>query len=370
MIQRFLLLVLISAVSLTTFASDNSPTFKDDVKNYFNDHFDFAGYVGYRYIYSLDDRATPTPVASGPELGLLFNWNINDNFTAFTQLRFDEIYPSETIAYAHLEYSDTFFNNKFPLIITAGKLRHRFGLYNAGRLNPRTRQGVVMPQGVYWDQLRFVLTSGYGFSVASHWNNKLHFKYTLYAPVIVDELEEALIWTSGHHTTIESKLGIHLFNLDYISDTWRATGTLSFLNFGEGKFRQTTTYNLGLEKQWNDFTFSVEGAYVSKEDSSGTAFSTTIAYDINELWSVHANYNQYNAYFETQPPVVAFLGSDHFNSAHDTSVGVTFHKDNWEIRTDIHAVQGSVWVDFRKALDPVYADTWYYGAASIVYHFE
>ena len=53
----------------------------------------------------------------------------------------------------------------------------------------------------------------------------------------------------------------------------------------------------------------------------------------------------------------------------DVSVGLTVHKNNWELKTEVHAATGSVWVDFDKSTNPEFEHWWTYGAVSLVYHF-
>lgn len=352
MIPNLLLLLLISLVAAPTSA---------DQHTYYQSHFDISGYVGYQYVYGSPD---PAPIKSSPEIGLLIHYEIADDWTAFTQFRLEPDHMEQSVAYAFIEYDGTLFDT-VPLQITTGKLRHQYGLYNKDRLNPRTRPGNVAPQAIYWDQLRFALTSGWGVSVGSSWGD-WQIKYAISAPIIVNKKDESLIWFSGAPMQVETKFGGHQqINLDYIADDWRIVTTVTLQDWGHGDYGKNTIISLGGEKRLRDVTLSLEGMLVLKEINKSYGISATIQYDIHDYVTLHTNYNRYEVIFNDKP--THYL--KHATNSHDISVGISLHKDEWEMRTEFHAAKGSVWVDFREARNPEFADWWHYGAVSLVYHF-
>lgn len=333
-----------------------------DTRSYIDKHFDIAGYVGYKMVIGSVDT---DPIDSTPELGLLINYNITDNFSAFTQFRYDTEYFEESLAYAFLKYNQRI-TTDISTEISIGKLRHHYGLYNKDRTNPNTRPGVVSPQAIYWDKLKFALTSGWGVSLKFRWQH-LHVTYTIDKPVVVDPILEGLTWTGGRGGKLEPSFGGHqLVNIDYIQDDWRIVGAVAKHDWGIGRYGKSTIWSLGAERYIDDWTLSIEGLFIEQEDWTSHAYSATIEYDINDLISVHTNFNRYKVKFKDKQP---FFILDHAIRANDGSVGLTIHKNDWELKLDAHAVYGSVWIDITKASNSEYNDVWYYGAASLVYHF-
>lgn len=357
MIQKLLLLLSISMFVAPCSADHH------DTRNYFQKHFDVSGYLGYQHIYGSPD---PAPLESSPEVGLLINYDIAQHWTAFTQFRLETDHVEQSVAYAFIEYENTIVDT-IPIQLTAGKLRHHYGLYNKDRLNPRTRPGNVAPQALYWDQLRFALTSGWGISIGTGWNN-WKVKYTISTPIVVDEKDEAIMWFSGRHTNVETYFGSHqLLNIDYIEADWRIAIAATLQDWGYGAVGKNRIVSIGGEKRFGDLTLSLEGMVVMKYTNNSYGLSATAQYDVSERITVHTNYNRYKAIFKDSSDANKRL--EYATNSHDISVGVSIHQNEWEVRTEIHTAKGSVWVDFNEARNPEFADWWHYGAVSVVYHF-
>lgn len=353
--------LLLISVLINIFAAPVALATEHD-RSYINDHFDFGGYIGYQYVWG---EPNPDPITSTPEIGFLSNYTINDNWSIFTQLRLEPDHIEQSFAYAFIKYDDMLFDT-VPISIRGGKLRHQYGLYNKDRLNPTTRPGNIAPQSMYWDQLRFALTSGWGVSIGSHWGN-LHFKYTIDMPVVVEEREEAYIWFSGRRVTLQQKFGGHQqINFDYYGDDWRISQSTTFQDWGYGASGKNIIVSLGGEKRLGDWTLSLEGMGLFKHFNYSYALSATVQYDATEWLSFHTNYHQYRVILK-EP-----RSSDRFEwttRADDISIGTTVHVDNWELRAEGHAATGSVWVDFNKSRNPNFENWWTYGAVSLTYHF-
>jgi len=357
MIRKLLLLLLISFVPFATHAHDH------DTRSYIDKHFDVSGYVGYQFVYGSPE---PEPVESSPEVGLLINYDISSEWMAFTQFRLDTEHMEQSVAYAFVEY-DSVIADVVPIELTAGKLRHHYGLYNKDRLNPRTRPGNVAPQAMYWDQLRYALTSGWGVAVGTSYEN-WSFKYTITTPIVVDKKEESVIWFSGRPIEVETKFGGHqLINIDYIRDDWRVVTAITLQDWGHGAAGKNYIVSLGGEKRFGDVTLSLEGMAVMKYLNTSYGISATAQYDVSDLISVHANYNRYEAIFKDD--AIAAMRTPHTIMSNDASVGITIHRDQWEVKTEYHVAKGSIWIDYKTASNPEFADLWHYGAVSVVYHF-
>lgn len=361
MIRKLLLLLLISVfvVPVAAHGWDN------------RNHFDISGYVGYQFVYG---SPAPTPIESGVEVGLLINYDIADHWTAFTQFRLETDYLDQSLAYAFIEYNDVLLES-IPFSIAVGKLRHRYGLYNKDRLNPRTRPGNIAPQAIYWDKLRYALTSGWGVSVGSNFGN-WDLGYTISIPTVVNEKAESEAWFSGEKNTIETRFGGHqMININYMADNWRIVSGIILQDWGHGDAGKSQILLLGGEKRFGDLTVSIEGMFVMKDIHNSYGLSVSAQYDVSELISTHINYNRYEALIDTGEALIDTSAGDitrtrqYTLQSHDISVGVTISLDEWEVKTEIHAAKGSVWVDYPEGTDPAFADWWHYGAVSVVYHF-
>ena len=79
MMIRILLILISISISFAAGADNH------DV-SYFDEHFDFNGYVGYQFVWG---SPRPNPIDSDPEVGFLVNYTINDEWLIFTQLRLE-----------------------------------------------------------------------------------------------------------------------------------------------------------------------------------------------------------------------------------------------------------------------------------------
>lgn len=162
------------------------------------------GYVGYKYVTS---STSNNAIPSEPELGLELSLDINDNWSAYTQFQYDEEIEN-ALTYSFLTYQNNFSTDDFMLRINAGKLRHDTALYNNTRINPRTRQGVIVPQSIYWDSLKHLLTSGNGINVNLKFDN-LEIGYTVDQPIVSNPKQEARVWTGPLLNQIDTYFGSH-----------------------------------------------------------------------------------------------------------------------------------------------------------------
>lgn len=350
MIRILLLLILINT---TAYADQH-------IRSYYEDHFDVAGYVGYQHVWGTLDT---DPIHSSPEVGLIINYHIDDNWSIFTQFKLEDDYIEQSLAYSFITYTKMVGN--VPITISGGKIRRQYGLYNKDRLNPRTRPGNVAPQAMYWDLLRFASTTGYGLSISAHIDN-LSIKYTVDKPIVVNEAEESLVWFDRRQTTMDPRFGgRHSINVDYHKGEWTLASTIIFSDWGHGAEGKNVAFTLGGERHWDHWTVSLEGMGIFEYHNHAAAISATVQYDFHENLTIHTNFNKYHTFYKEE----SSFQDKYFTTSNDFSVGLSLHADNWELRTEVHAAQGSAWIDTHSSTNPEYDDIWYYGATSLVYYF-
>lgn len=341
--------------------------------SYANSHkFDFGGYIGYKHIWSSINAA---PDESFPEIGMILNYDITPDFTAFTQLNLNKDMINDNIShgisYGFLSYSKSFGN--IPFSINIGKLRHDVGLSQIYSLNPSTRNGTTSPQSIYWNTLKSTLISGYGININFELSD-FKFGYTIDQHIIVDKKKESIVWSRTPYLKLDPYFGSHqLYTVQYIPMDKnyliktgytiirlnKNMGTIDFISMGlhyEGDKYELSAESILLKppgKRWSDVGDIKYG------------YSVTLGYYIYDDLEIHTNYNEYvSTGNESKNPNI----SKHVNTWKDLSIGFTKYLGDFEIKADIHKVKGA------RTLDPKYwqndnLDSWYYIGSSIVYHF-
>lgn len=344
---------------------------------------DVNGYVGYKYIGSTIKQDTLT---SDPELGLLLSLKINNYLSMFTQFQYaDEIENALVYSFATFDYA---FTDDFQVSINGGKLRHNTAMYNATRINPRTRQGVIPPQAIYWSSLRYMVSSGVGLNIKFKYQG-LEIGYTIDDPIVDDPKKEAVIWTGVLLNKINTSFGSHqMVNgiYDFSSIPLKLEVSWTILDFGEdvspiGKSfnpkNAKTKFNVefitaGAELKLQDWTLSSEYLifkpdFVNWSQSKNLSYGTsqTIRYEVNDNVSVYTNYNYYRSSGLGQKNVPSYL-----THTHDASVGVNYHRDDWMIGIEGHRVEGGRWLDpIDRQNNGTNLDEWYMIGVNAVYFF-
>lgn len=344
-------------------------SFTSDANSY---KIDFGGYIGYKHIWSSINAA---PDESFPEIGMILNYSITPNFTAFTQLNLnkdminDDI--SHGISYGFLSYTKSFGN--IPFMVNIGKLRHDVGLSQIYSLNPSTRNGTTSPQSIYWNTLKSTLISGYGINI----NFKLadfEFGYTIDQHIIIDKDKESLVWSGSPFMKMDPYFGSHqLYTFHYIPMDKKYSIKTSYTILKMNKNIESIDFiTIGLQYDDCKYLISAETMLLKPPNIDWTdtndikyGYSITLGYYIYDDLEIHTNYNIYDrSNIMTEHQNI----SKHTNTWKDFSIGFTKYFDNIEIKADIHKVYGG------RILDPKYwdstdIDSWYYIGSSIVYHF-
>jgi hypothetical protein len=345
---------------------------------------DVSGYVGYQFI----GTSQPDKIhQSALQAGLVSSLQINNNWSAFAQIYHSNNNIANDLAYAFLAY-DKLIRPDFNIGFKVGKLRHELGLYNYNRINPRTRQGIIVPQAIYWDSLRYFFTSGTGINLNAKIGN-LDLSYSIDKPVIDDRITDALSWFGGYMNTVSSNFGDHQsVMIKYSADsiplvskfTWGRANfgndTSRFVNrlFPEQthKNQSQNIVNFGMEYSPGKWTLSAEAMAVKLSiDSQRSSFfqkisygtSVTAKYELNDNVSVYANWNRFNSAHSANPLM---------KHTDDFSIGANYHIDNWQIALEGHRINGARWLDpannFQQ--DVSRYKEWYMIGTSITYFFN
>ena len=343
--------------------------------------FDLSGYAGYRYIYS-SVNAFPAPKHT-PELGLLLNWQIDKNFSIFTQFSYESVNPLDNaLVYGFLEYKKKL-NENWNFTFRGGLLRHQFGLFNDQRVNPRTRPGgIIESQSLYWTQLRRLLSSGYGISLETTYKD-FTINYTVSKPTILDQKAEMKIWniTPFKSSELESNFGgAHWLNLHYHphDKNWLIKSTYIYLNMG-GFNNNNHIFTAGYEYIGSNYDVSIEGMMVKTsqvkwediDKNFGWGLYVRGDYDVNDWLSIRAGYSMYRPGRKTIFEIQKILGLQYaITHQDDIGVGLTLYKGNWELKTDVHWVMGGNMLPIKDWNTDKDLSNWWYTGFSLVYYWD
>lgn len=353
-----------------------------------NQNIQYFGYLGYKYLTASNciHRTYNEHGYGTPDVGLNLIYNRN-NFQIFNQFRYGSDVGT-ALVYNFMQYT---FNFKHELDITlkGGKLRHDIGLYNASRINPTTRQGVIMPQSIYWDAFDEFMTSGTGVGITMRYK-EIELSYTIDDPTIVDQEKTSRVFWSGLLNRTNTTFGSHhiisaiysptnqplivkasWMHLDFGSDTSALMQKYFPKQANKNVFGETLAF--GAEYKWRDFILAGETLWFRSSDRSwdhiadiSRGISVTTTYQATEYVDIRLNYNEYNSVSARKlHPEAPWMGY-----YKDTSIGVNYHINNYMIQVEGHHINGS------RVLDPLdvannsddYRDWWMIGM-NVVYSF-
>lgn len=368
-----------------TLISNNTEAHQYNVSD--TENVQVSGYVGYTQLFSNSKISNTFTDTQKPELGLNIVYN-NKNFQIFNQFRYGTT-EGTALVYNFAQYT---FNlaDDLNLTIKGGKLRHDMGLYNTSKVNPKTRQGVFMPQGIYWDEFDEFTASGAGISAEIQFK-EFKLSYTIDDPTIIDAEKLARTYTLGLLSKTDTHFGSHqILSATYspyelpliIKTSW------ALLNLGNkttkfmethapaqvGKDLTSEMATLGAEYKAGDFILSAETIFVRSltQDwirdigiiSHGVSF--TAVYQINEHLDLRFNYNKYTS----------ALGATYYRATpwmanqEDFNAGINYHSGPWMFQIEGHSISGA------RVIDPIdsrnnyddYKD-WFIIGTNIVYSF-
>jgi hypothetical protein len=348
---------------------------------------DLSGYVGWKQIESFKSFSH---IKSEPEVGLITNVQLTDDITVFNQFQYGENVDS-ILVYNFIKYSPNLFND-IDISFYGGKLRIDYGLYNAHRVNPRTRPGVIEPNSIYWPVLKQALTSGTGVGVEVQYK-EFNFKYSITDPTVSNPEAEAQIWTGGLLETLDTTFGSQQFlAVEYTPDDMPLLLKWSWirLNFGnktsplaeflfpqeanKDNINQFTTF--GFMYTYDKFVLSSElllfkSSFSNWYDLNELSYghSTRLEYNINDYVSVYTNYNEYNSPLDEK--VIDTLNlNKNLGFYKDLSIGTNIHNVNWTFGIEAHYIQGARTVPANNITNPNDFEHWWMVGANLVYHFN
>ena len=265
------------------------------------DDFFVNGFVGYSHIWSSNNTDLQQ---SYPELGLLVDWDISENFHTFTQLNLNHNAVDHGIehalVYGFLDYSNTF--KSVPFRISVGKLRHQFGLHNDIIHNPLTRPGIIAPQAVTFNPVNATLTSGYGVNFKV-WLGDWELGYTIDKFITVDEEPESLFWTGFDFVPIDPKFGNHMiytFNWEPDEYDWYMRSSMTHIKLNDD-LPHVDIAAIGFGYDDDNWSASIETIILKPDDMEWFEDFTNLRYGVSatvgkmvtDQWHVYVNYNTY-----------------------------------------------------------------------------
>ena len=315
-----------------------------------------SGYLGYKQIFS---NVHFDIIESEPELGLILDLKLSNNLHFFNQFQYGRTI-NEILTYNFLSYNLNI-NNDFNIVFKVGKIRYNFGLYNSTRVNPRTRQGVFQPQAIYFDKLDHTLDSGLGIGIDTNYRN-FKFTYMIDKPNLINREEQIGL---GQQPTKD------FLNQNTSSFTGHQEVTLEYnynditrYKIGWDKLKvsyvDSNYYSLGVEHTLNDkFLVSAETIIKQPLNKNGIGYgmSTTGIYNFHPMFSLRANWNQYNS-----------PASKH---QIDYNLGINFHRNSYMANLEGHYIRGGSLVDHNElVLDSRSFDNYYVIGMNFAYFFN
>jgi len=339
--------------------------------------YSLSGFVGYNHVQStvhsnLDDNPY--------DFGLLFSSDLNENISASVHLKYTGgEHVEDILAFGFLSYHTDLF--KLPIELQVGKFRYDNGLHGGDLTNPRVRPGIIVPQSIYWDSLRY-MRDGYGFRMMTQYKN-FELSTSIGKSVSHNREQEIFAWLNvpanylsfNNELDMEGKFG-NVFNsfLKYTDDNNVVKLGYGFVDFNE--YIAAEYISFGYQFSFTDWTIEAETLLINPTTKhTNTSFfnfssdlnkgySLSLSYTVNDNVKIYSNYNTY----ERKGELVQF---DHnWNRYNDTSIGVMYNiTDSILFRTELHRSEGSsVLTDKYPQSDNNY-DNYYMGAFGITYFF-
>lgn len=336
--------------------------------------FNISGYVGWKQIIS---DVKYDQVKSEPELGLITSVKLTDRLSVFNQFKWGENFD-DILAYSNISYDLPIPVDYLTVTIKGGKLLHDTFLYNATRINPRTRFGVFQPQSVTWDSLGMATVSGIGIGTDIKYKN-FTLSYIVDDMTIINRNTEAQAWTNNPAArNLQSGFGTQVLVLSYEMPEyglfyrfWAQKENFTLNMYNQGYKTGGEHFGGGIEWTYDKFIASAEVmATKRKEVGWGNwkdvsfAPSVTVEYELNEHWVVRGNYNQYRTPHDIDAPEIARYYKD-------INFGVGWRYNNLMINAQVNYIQGGRLVAPNNVFDkPSDYDNYFVTGMNIVYFFD
>jgi len=337
--------------------------------------FDINGYAGWKQIVSNVEFDSVPPE---PELGLTTSIKLNDRWTIFTQLvygrKIDKIF-----AYNQLSYTPPTPIDDLVITIKGGRVLHNTFLYNATRIDPRTRQGVIQPQAMSWDTLNRATTSGDGIGADVKYKN-MSISFVADKMVIVDPTSQAQNWSNNPTMRdLRTNFDNRIITLDYEipeydirTKIWAEKNHFTIADPMHNNYKLGGEHlGAGIEWKPSPFVLSTEGFCTKIDRARWTHWNTlycgmsgTIEYDLTENWTIRGNYNQY---ITTADPTAINVAKN----SKDLNTGVNWHHKNWVAGIEAHYIRGGRLVNTESVYNnPKDYERFYVIGMNVVYFFD
>lgn len=341
---------------------------------------DIRGFLGYKTVWAFGTKEEDLgSISDYPEMGIVLQNNFTDDLNCYFFGRYSRRLI-EAAVYAQCEATLPNFADDLVIKIKGGHIMNDFGLYNTTRVNPRTRQGIYLPQAIYPATIKGELASGLGFGLTAHYKN-FDFSYSIEAKTVFYPESEAKAW-STRLNSIGSKFGdAHLATLQWTSDdsTLKLKLSAQQIDLGNDYANVPRRISAGLPNvvnriimpsiEWrhDKLMLSAEGMALKSTgiDKLAYAYSLMGTYDINDEWTARVNYNQFISPFKATG--IAAIREKH----QDFNVGLQWHKGNWVVGGQANWVQGARFVNYGSFLDdPNGYKSFFVISGNIAYFFD
>lgn len=264
--------------------------------------------------------------------------------------------------------------------VRIGRNKNAFGLFNETRDIAFTRPGIIMPQSIYFDQLRELLLSsdglGFYYRKAAAYGNWL--VDAQYGQLQAEEPTES-IFMGGSKTGgfSDSRAAVGRLLFEPRGGRWRLGFTGINANFpfspGPGDHPLYTEgdvgiwlailsaqYNLELwsftveaargETHWKELgplvpdRSTLEGIYLQVDHRLSTQWQLTLRYDYQALSPTTSSGENFNALYGLP---------GHIGYAKDLTAGLRYQPNSrWDLSTELHHINGTVWLSREENPNP------------------
>lgn len=320
---------------------------------------DVRGFIGYKTVWPIGAKKFNS-VTDYPEMGVVIQNNFTEEFDCYFFGRYGRTLEGAAV-YAQCGYVLPNVMENLDLKLKGGHLINDFGLYNSTRVNPRTRQGIYLPQAIYPATIRGELASGLGVGFDGKYKN-WNFQYAIESKTVLDAESEGKAWATSLNRTDRFFGDMQIATIQYTTDddNWRFKVSGIRVDLGNDFAGIPRSYSQHLPHlvnniimpsiEWHNekWMLSAEG-YALKSSitvpSNPTnnlvyAYSLLGTYEVNPEWTIRANWNQYLSPFKETGD--AAIREKH----HDLNLGLQWHKNNWLLGGQINWVQGGRFVPY------------------------
>lgn len=344
----------------------------------------YSGYLGYQQLTSTAQIENTYDLYS-PQIGINLIYNYK-NFQIFNQFKNDDSLQN-SIVYSFAQYTMNL-ATEVNLTIRGGRVQNDIGLYNTTRINPRTRQGIMMPQGFYWSVFENFLTSGDGFEALLQIYD-FKFSYTINDPNVTDNAKVTKMIFGPLMNSIQTGFGSHqnvsiaytpknlplILKTTYSHFEFGNNSTLALKRFFPdlyGKNISDDILTVGAEYKIDDFILSAESVWFKLQNQNwnniskiNNGYSLSTTYMINDKVNLRLNYNQFESQNKNLYPNSLWM-----SYYKDLNIGVNYHPDsNWIFQLEGHYINGGKNIYTEPTTDINQYKEWYMVNASVIYSF-